>query len=116
MLSPFRQVRLLDRVLRYRNDSSVTHFAGDVVPDGPTGKAPDAAPLRGGFVTDYTTPPPPPPPPPPPGPPGGVPPYDPTGMGGYGTPPQKPQNAFGIAALVLGILSIICCCLYAGIW
>jgi hypothetical protein len=83
-------------------------------------------------VTDYTTPPPPPPPPPPgppggfpppgppggfppPGPPGGPPPYDPAG-GGFGMPPQKPQNAFGIAALVLGIVSIVVCCCYAGFW
>jgi hypothetical protein len=83
-------------------------------------------------VTDYTSPPPPPPPPPPPGPPGGypppgppggyppgppggTPPFDPAG-GGFGVPPQKPQNAFGIASLVLGIISIVLCCCYAGFW
>jgi hypothetical protein len=86
-------------------------------------------------VTDYTTPPPPPPPPPgppggypPPGPPGGFPPPGPPGGfppggsfppppgGGYGGGPSSPQNGFGIAALVLGIVSIVCCCVYAGIW
>jgi hypothetical protein len=76
-------------------------------------------------VTDYTTPPPPPPgppggtpPPPPMGPPGGStpPPYNPGGPGGFGGAPQKPQNAFGIAALVLGIISVVLCCCWAGFW
>jgi Domain of unknown function (DUF4190) len=49
-----------------------------------------------------------PPPPPPPGP-GGYP-------GDYGAAPQKQQNIFGILSLVLGIVSIVVCCFYAGVW
>lgn len=30
--------------------------------------------------------------------------------------PNKPQNGLGIASLVLGIVSIVLCCAYAGIW
>ncbi len=37
--------------------------------------------------------------------------------GSYGAPGGRPQqNIFGILALVFGIVSIVLCCVYAGIW
>jgi len=36
--------------------------------------------------------------------------------GGHGAGGQKPQNTFGLVALILGIVSIVLCCLYAGVW
>jgi hypothetical protein len=51
---------------------------------------------------------------------GPTPPPPPPGAGGYpgefGAAPQKQQNVFGVLALILGIVSIIVCCFYGGIW
>jgi hypothetical protein len=56
------------------------------------------------------------PPPPPPGdlPPPPPPMGDPNGA--YGQPQNTSGNIFGILALIGGIVSIVLCCLYAGIW
>lgn len=62
-------------------------------------------------MTDPNMPPPPPPGdmPPPPGPP-----VDPNGA--YGQPQDTSGNIFGILALIGGIVSIVLCCVYAGLW
>ncbi|ANW65296.1 hypothetical protein BCA37_18425 [Mycobacterium sp. djl-10] len=71
-------------------------------------------PYPGGYSGGGYPPPPPPgayqggyPPPPPQPYSGGYPGYPgPDGMGGYGQPPAQPKNGLGIAALVVGILSL----------
>jgi hypothetical protein len=71
-------------------------------------------PYQGGYSGGGYPPPPPPgayqggyPPPPPQPYSGGYPGYPgPDGMGGYGQPPVAPKNGLGIAALVVGILSL----------
>lgn len=64
-------------------------------------------------MTDPTTPPP--PPPPPPGDFGAPPPPPPGGFGGP-APADNSGNKFGLISMILGIVSLVLYCIYAGLW